>query len=163
GEKAAEYLQDQGLYASLAEAMETTRYEINPQTGGGYAADNQAQQWRVAFSTSGLRVEPSGSKRPDWQFGLKLPGYGYGAPLTPVAAGRIKANANRFELDHSSLTEWYVNSKQGLEQGFTLAEPPGVRLGLTRLRVALAVSGNLTASLEADGQAINFTRDDGAR
>jgi hypothetical protein len=35
------------------------------------------------------------------------------------------ARTNRVEYKRGALTEWYINGPPGLEQGFTLAKPPG--------------------------------------
>jgi hypothetical protein len=42
--------------------------------------------------------------------------------LTAVAPGEVVSNGNRVEIRRESLLEWYVNSTDGLEQGFTLSE-----------------------------------------
>ena len=51
------------------------------------------------------------------------------------------------EYRRGSLTEWYMDGPLGLEQGFTLAAPPG-RKHSGPLTVALALSGDLTAVAE---------------
>jgi hypothetical protein len=52
--------------------------------------------------------------------------------------------------------EWYVNTAAGLEHGFDLPAPPGVKTGQEPLRVALALEGELRAEAVEGGQALEF-------
>jgi hypothetical protein len=88
---------------------------------------------------------------------MRFVGYGYGENLLPVEVfAELAAQENRIEYRRlaSPLTEWYVNKAEGLEQGFTIAAPPGVRSEGARLRLALEVTGDLRAELVEEGQAI---------
>lgn len=59
------------------------------------------------------------------------------------------------EINHQSSTsdsqptivEWYVNTAAGLEHGFDLPAPPGVKTGEEPLRVALELAGDLKPHL----------------
>jgi FG-GAP repeat/HYR domain len=82
---------------------------------------------------------------------LRLKGVGFGEQLAPVAAPELHRQGKRIEYRRGALTEWYVNDKQGLEQGFTLATRPSGATEDARLRLSLAVSGDLKASASADG------------
>jgi len=55
------------------------------------------------------------------------------------------------EYRRGPLTEWYENGPVGLEQGFTLTEPPGERNGKP-LTIEIEVLGNLHAQQGADGK-----------
>ncbi|MDE2484740.1 MAG: FG-GAP repeat protein, partial [candidate division NC10 bacterium] len=86
---------------------------------------------------------------------LQLTGYGYGTPSQPVRHATPRAEHNRVEYRHGPLTEWYVNSPLGLEQGLTLRTPPqGRRTG--PLTLALRLSGGLTPRLDASKTAATF-------
>jgi hypothetical protein len=88
---------------------------------------------------------------------LRLAGVGFGGSL--VAVGRVAPHArgNRVSYVHPGVTEWYANGPLGLEQGFTVARP---KLGGTgALRLSLAVSGDLRASLADQGRAVNLEHD----
>ena len=54
------------------------------------------------------------------------------------------------------LTEWYVNRPEGIEQGFTLNEPPRRRNYVLNeeLRLVMSLEGDLHAQLKENGQAI---------
>jgi hypothetical protein len=58
------------------------------------------------------------------------------------------------------MTEWYENGPLGLEQGFTLAHPPGKATG-EPLTLELALRGDLVAALESTGTSLELKRKDG--
>ena len=60
-----------------------------------------------------------------------------------------------------AITEWYVNTAAGLEQGFTLESAPGERRDGEPLRVVLAFEGDLRAEAVDGGQALEFKDDAG--
>ena len=62
-----------------------------------------------------------------------------------------------------AITEWYVNTAAGLEQGFTLESAPGERRDGERLRVVLALEGDLRAQAVDGGQALEFMDGAGQR
>jgi hypothetical protein len=176
GEQARQYLKERGLYDRLRASIEASRYEINwrrraspPELGGAYEATNPGQGLRAYFTPTEMRLIPDASDLPGgarpqrWRFGMKLRGYGYGKQIQPLAAGFVTVKGNRIEIQKSAgaqpqsvITEWYINRKEGLEQGFTLTAPPGVRMA-EPLRLALAVTGGLKASLAEAGQAVVLT------
>jgi hypothetical protein len=72
------------------------------------------------------------------------------------APASIHAAGTRIEYRRGPLTEWYVNARQGLEQGFTLRErPEHPQRG--PLKIELAVSGGLQPALV--GEHIELRRD----
>ena len=75
--------------------------------------------------------------------------------LAHVAAESIHANAegNRLTVERSeNLTEWFVNEPRGIEQGFTLTEPPAD--GRIAMRLTTSLSPTLTGG--GDAQEIRF-------
>jgi hypothetical protein len=166
GVEAIEQLKKDGSYTSLAAAMNAARYQIHRSSGSGGAAGisdllgapsvweatNSAQQFDSHFSEKGVWIAERQSAQPQWQFGMKLTGVGYGDALTPVGDGEISAQGKRIEIRKSQITEWYVNKPEGLEQGFTLSAPPASNRN-GRLRLNLNVTGELHAKAAANGQA----------
>src|SRR5207245_45285 len=71
-----------------------------------------------------------------------------------------RADSNRVEYRRGSLTEWYVNGPAGLEQGFTINEPPGRSHGQP-LTVLLAHSGDWTATVDASRTGLNLSERNG--
>ena len=75
------------------------------------------------------------------------------------------AGGNRIEYRRSLLgddgaggdvSEWYVNTPAGLEQGFTIESAPGERREGERLRMTLALEGELRAQTVDGEQALEF-------
>ena len=96
--------------------------------------------------------------------GMSLMGYGYGHDILPLSGAQVAVEGNRVEYRYGeevALTEWYLNGPLGLEQGFTLSGPPGGTQGAEPLRIELALSGDLTATLEEGGAAIAFANAEG--
>ena len=177
GEEAVKHLQQQGTFTSLAAAITTATYSINRVNSVGrvtsahneaaYEAVNSKQALRAIFTGGGVRVHSSGEQK--WQLGLRLKGYGYGKQLRRVVSGEMKTQGSRIEISKhtaerrqsSSLTEWYENKPDGLEQGFTLSAPPITdsrqqARAPQRLRLTLALTGNLHGVVTGDGRAMRL-------
>ncbi|HUD99261.1 MAG TPA: FG-GAP repeat protein [Bryobacteraceae bacterium] len=118
----------------------------------GFTARNDGQELSSAFTRAGLEVRSHGSR-----FRLHLRAYGYGGALQPAGEAVPCAETNRIEYRRGPLTEWYVNGPLGLEQGFTLAQPPGSREHRGVLIIALAVSGDLTAAVDPGKTSLTLT------
>jgi hypothetical protein len=63
----------------------------------------------------------------------------------------------------SAIIEWYHNTAAGLEQGFTIESAPGERRDGERLRVGLALEGELRAEVVEGGKAVEFRDHAGQR
>ena len=178
GEAALAHLKQRGIYQTIRRQLEAEHYRIRPLPAGGapvgqaaYRADNHAQQLRADFAPDGLRLSPRQESQGQWQSRMKLIGYGYGAQILPASAARLTAAGNRIEIHHQfptpdsqpPIVEWYVNTAAGLEHGFDLPAPPGVKTGQEPLRVALALEGELRAEAVEGGQALEFKDDAGQR
>ena len=123
--------------------------------GGGLHAENPQHRLAMDFTTEGAQVR---SRDARWE--LTTRAYGYGDALYPVNAAAPHISANRVEYRRGNLTEWYANGPLGLEQGFTLAEPPGKGNGQP-LTIELALTGDVVGSLEPDRTTLTLTRKDG--
>ena len=176
GAAAVEQLKQQGLYDSLNQALTATRYGLKPVPAaqrsartGDYLADNPAQQLRASFAADGPELQAATPPGQAWRLGIKLRSVGYGAQPSKVGSGTLTAGSNRIEYSRTLATaesasrnppptikEWYNNTPTGLEQGFTLTQPPGERRAGEPLRLALALTGELRARAVADGQAVEF-------
>jgi len=126
--------------AGLEAAIEAARHAMEPE-GAGYRASNPRQQLALRFEQAGARVQAAEAAT----VRLRLAGYGRGNQRIEPAEAVLRAAQNRMEYRRGALTEWYVNDRWGLEQGFTLAERPE---GEGALVVALAVEGGLKPRLE---------------
>jgi len=121
-------------------------------TSNGLEATNSHGALTTRFTAAGVQVT-SGTLR----WAMTLHGYGYGNAIKGVAKASPLANQNRVEYRRGPLTEWYANGPVGLEQGFTIAAPPGKRTGKP-LTITLGLSGDLTALM--DGSTTGLTLSD---
>ncbi|MEP7340229.1 MAG: putative Ig domain-containing protein, partial [Acidobacteriota bacterium] len=165
GAEAIEQLKKDGSYPSLASAMNAARYQMRRGSGVAtrmsdllgvpnvWEAPNPAQQFESYFSENGMWIAQRQAAQPQWQFGMKLTGFGYGDAIMPVGVGEISTQGERIEIRKSQITEWYVNKPDGLEQGFTLSAPPTSKRN-GRLRLNLNVTGELHAKAAANGQSL---------
>ncbi len=125
-----------------------------------YHAQAIRNGYRLKHPETGLVAEFTGQgmqlKSADpGSWGLKLEAYGSGQKLWAVPAARPRANGNRVEYRRGYLVEWYANGPAGLEQGFTIAKPPAPGAS-GALILALALSGDLTAKLDAGKSSLSL-------
>ena len=150
-----------GASASMTAATDHFRrseYFATRVASGALQAPNRAQGLRT-ISTRGPRVVPRESTGPSWEWSLSLARYGRAGELQTVAPAEPAPSGNRVEYVRDALTEWYVNDERGLEQGFTLREPPA---GEGHLVFELAVGGTLHPERSEDGLEIQFAHEDGS-
>lgn len=124
----------------------------------GLRASNASQRLTSSFTRTGVSVA-SGAAR----VGLLPRAIGYGEALAPLPAATPRAARNRVSYARGDVREWYANGPLGLEQGFTIARPPGgagaARAADAPLTLSLAVSGNARATLAKDATSVAFLRD----
>src|SRR5580704_17927852 len=124
------------------------RYGVRSRDGVLWT-DN-GQNLAADFTPSGVQVH-----RGNTLWGMRMVAYGYGNDLRGVDPAPPQATGNRVEYRRGSLTEWYVNGPLGLEQGFTIAQPPGQSHGRP-LTVALALSGDYTPTVDETGTSLTL-------
>jgi hypothetical protein len=117
---------------------------------GGFQAITPSQHLDTRFTAQGAAVS---SGRMHWSMALQ--GYGYGVAVKPAQAVVPEANLNRVEYRRGALTEWYINGPMGLEQGFTLSDPPAGNHG-EALTLMVGIQGDLTASVDEDGKGLTL-------
>ncbi|MCA9933095.1 MAG: hypothetical protein H6662_16560 [Ardenticatenaceae bacterium] len=131
------------LAPKLAQAVQAdlpTAYQ--PQANGRHwTTTNPAQGWQTTFEATGPVLTAD-----QWQWGLTLQSWGYAGAQQPAVPtqptqenGRVTYQRGRY------LSEWYLNTQWGLEQGFTLAQRPPAAVGLLTLQ--MNVTGSLTPQL----------------
>src|SRR5262249_4598513 len=113
------------LAAVQADAPEEYNFTVHP--GHRCEAINTAHKLYASFTLNGVELALASKvdANAPWQWRMELRGCGYGEDIKAVSqAAEFVASGNRFEYQRGALTEWYVNGPLGLEQGFTLFEPP---------------------------------------
>jgi len=139
---------------STALGKDDSGYRVHPHANG-LRGENLQQALVAEFTRRGAEVR---SHNVRW--GLETRGYGYGDALHMLKAVAPQANANRVEYRRDGMTEWYENGPLGLEQGFTLAHPPGKATG-EPLTLELELRGDLVAAVESTGTSLELRRKDG--
>lgn len=163
GEAAIAHLKQNGMYDLLAQAVTAARYQVTANEGGA-TAFNEANGMRLDFTESGWQLK-STTKDKSWSSSWQLNSFGYGSKQTKAAAGAWQTTENRVELARANqrITEWFVNTPNGVEHGFTLAARPDAESSDEALRLVMKVDGDLTAQAERDGQALTLVEGDGAK
>jgi hypothetical protein len=147
--------------------LATARYGVYPEPRqlASWQAENPAQQICARFTPEGVQVEAKSGDGVPQRIGMKLRSVGYGERTIGVSAARMTTSGSRIEYRRplvgsdsaaGAITEWYVSTAAGLEQGFTVESAPGERRDGERLRVVLALQGDLRAQAVDDGQALEF-------
>ena len=168
--EAAQYQIDQQPQAQKSSALRSGLRKNNAEI---YEATNPAQKLKARFNGSDVVLQPlTNNLTTTLQARLRLRSYGYGRRMLTAGAGTMRVDGNRIEnarrlatqsnptnTDRGSsdqIVEWYQNRKDGLEQGFTLAAPPGKRHEGTPLRVRLTVTGKVRPVLVDSGKALEL-------
>lgn len=117
---------------------------------GYYWAPNQSQRWQTIFTPQGVQVTPQDNA--DWIWGLTLTSYGYTDNIASFTGHTPTLQADENTLTYhwnENLSEWWINTNNGLEQGFTLLERPA-NSNQSALVLEMAIEGNLTPHLAGD-------------
>ena len=146
---------------SSALGHDDARYAVR-KTLDGYSAQNTANHLAARYGAKGVEIL---SQNAIW--GFEFQGWGYGEHLANKnkAAVAPRVNDNRVEYRRGALTEWYVNGPLGIEQGFTISQPPVTLPDSSHdaLDIALRLRGNLSASVESGRHALVLRDQTGAQ
>ena len=117
-----------GLASAVARALQDALPDTYHLTetrfmeGTGFLAANPTHGMQFDFTPTGPQVR---SPTANWTWGMELTGLGYVGAVQPVPPANLVAEGARLEYRRGpALTEWYLNTTWGLEQGFTLPAPP---------------------------------------
>lgn len=151
--------QDTGLRAALNGARYgVTRAANTPLGRWAWHAPNPAAGYDAYITEEGVTIVVDGEPF----VSLRLRGYGYGTGLRAIAPGQVSGDKQTINLTRDkSVQEWYVNSPDGLEQGFTFAKPPAGRRPGVPLRLSLRVGEGAQATASADGRRVTLRGADG--
>lgn len=113
----------------------------------GYTVRTAASGTSVYLNAASAQIEAG-----DLAWDLHLQGWGYDTVQTLNAQPELAVAANRAEYRYPGLSEWYVNGPFGLQQGFTVAQPPSSGQG-SQLSLALNL-GELQAQVDEDRKGV---------
>jgi hypothetical protein len=138
---AAERKADMALRMAYSDAIghDNSAYHIN-----NHNATNPDHGYDVQFGSDNVSILNNGDT---WS--VELTGYGYGDSLITPVEPSIEQSANRITYHRDTLDEWYINGQIGLQQGFTLYEPPAAS-GNGELTLLMTLSGTMQAALKSD-------------
>jgi hypothetical protein len=122
--------------------------------GTALQADNAGHGFTARFGSGGVEIGSGGQR-----VLLQPVAWGQGNELLPLPAAVPQAFGNMVTSLRGSVGEWYINGPLGLQQGFTVAEPPPACSGV--LKIAMAIDGALAGRVEADGRGVLLTGADG--
>jgi hypothetical protein len=88
----------------------------------GLQAPSRCHVFRTYFESTGIRVVDRIAEDSPQLLALRLEQMGRANFLAPVSPGKVTSTGNLVEIRRGSLTEWYLNSPNGLEQGFTVSK-----------------------------------------
>ena len=89
-----------------------------------YQAPNRAHDLRLYFDEGGVEVLDRSGEGAPTLLRLELSRWGRVGDWHAASPGRLRAEANRLELEREGLREWYVNSESGVEQGWVVSQRP---------------------------------------
>jgi hypothetical protein len=94
------------------------------------------------------RIKGADPKEGGWKLGLSLARSGREGALEAVEpAPAVAAADNRIELRRGAVTEWYVNTPRGLEQGFRIDSPPEPYAPELPVILEMNLTGGLSAAI----------------
>ncbi|MGH9936654.1 MAG: FG-GAP repeat protein, partial [Blastocatellia bacterium] len=158
GAAALDQLKQDGQYDSLQAAIRQARFSVSraehtPLGRAAWHAPNPAAGYDAYVTEAGVSVAVNDQS----YVSLSLHSLGYGHAMQGVAPGKVSGDKQTIDImREGGVREWYVNGPEGLEQGFTLAEPPGARHKGIPLRLALQVSEGWRAVASEDGRRITL-------
>src|SRR5690606_6897495 len=130
-----------GLLPAVAEELGWEAPWRPEATATGAQAANPRHGLAARFDAQGLHLATGAG-----EIRLALAGFGRDGELQAPGAAEAEVDGARVVYRHDAhLTQWFINSPLGLEQGFTLERRPE---GGGELRFALALGGDLQARLE---------------
>ncbi len=164
GSAAIERLKQDGQYDSLQAAMEQARLTVSqtsqtPLGRAAWHAPNQAAGYDAYVTEAGVSIAINDKT----YVSLHLQRLGYGQALQAIRPGTVSGDERTINIERAGgVQEWFVNSADGLEHGFTLSEPPaGAHPQDEPLRLAMQVSRGWQAIASEDGQRIALRNDGG--
>ena len=139
-----------GLAPAVARALQK---EIPPiyhmsRQGKDFQASNPAHGMSFTFTQEGPKVQDVNGA---WQWGMSLKRYGYAGSELRAPVAHLSGHRGRMEYQRGpTLTEWYLNTTWGMEQGFAIASAPAPCPPGENLVLEMTLSGPLQPRLQGN-------------
>jgi hypothetical protein len=154
---------DASWWRTVTADLARREYEVSATPAGDLQAPNRGQNLRTIFGGGGIEVVPRTEKNvaPAWRFAWETRSMGREDGIEAAELARPEAVGSRVTYIRDGWSEWYENTVDGLEQGFTFTERP---VGAAPLRIVgrITGAGALEPRAGEDG-AIDFLDAHGAR
>ncbi len=138
----------------LWQAFSETRHAVEPNKEKKenyiYKAYNPKNRYGIRYGEQGLKLLSR-----DWEFVMSLHSYGQESALVPVNKATLHTEGNKVSYNRGSISEWYINDTQGLEQGFTLDKPKNYD-ARQELILTFELKGELTPKWKIKGESLSF-------
>ena len=156
--------QPAGWLQRIERQIARSEYFWSATADGSFTAPNRSNGLRSQIASDGIEVRPREGRvpggDPTWNFSLRTVGFGYEGDVRLVGDSEIVQHQNRIERLSRGFIEWFVNDECGVEQGWTILEPPpGVNASTLRIELE---SAGLRACVSDDGCSIAFVEESGA-
>ncbi len=140
--------------SSLQDAYQQTIHQIKPTPASGattqsWTASNPGSRLQIEFDGKGMQAKSTTS---DWLFRMELTGIGNEQGIKRVSRAKTSIKGSRLNYQRKKLVEWYINSPDGLEHGFTIDKP----LGKKELLLQFSLGGNVTPQITSKNQALKL-------
>ena len=125
-------------------------------SGQRLQAPNRAQGFRSIYGPERIVVEPRQvESATTWSFTWRTARWGRPQAMQNLEppSGSPIARGPQVTYTRPGLCEWYENRREGLEQGFTIAERPA---GRGQVAIVGEIGGGLRAHLHSDGTAVDL-------
>ncbi len=146
--------QNQTLQAAMQQAQLAVSLAVQTPLGrAAWHAPNRSAGYDAYVTENGVSIALGNQA----YVSLSLQKLGYGTALRTVAPGKVSGDQQTITLMRDGgVQEWYVNGPDGLEHGFTLSNPPGLRQQGVPLRMVMQISEGWRAAASEDGKAVTL-------
>ncbi len=147
---------DDPLYNRYLEAAEAAyanpSYFARPTASGNFVVENESAYISAEFSQHDMTIDAMLGEA-----SFDLTGFGRGERVRAVRNVQPTASGPRVEYQYrNGIVGWYINSTEGLQQGWTIPEAPAGAEG--DLILELGYEDGLTPQLRDEGHGLEFMR-----
>ncbi|MBD3868666.1 MAG: FG-GAP repeat protein, partial [Acidobacteria bacterium] len=148
------------MAGGVAVAQQETIYRFAPGQDGNWQAPNRFHRFSVQIGADRISLhDPSGLDGSP-VLTLDFVAVSAGSHRQVPGIPRVAVSGSRVERFFDGFSDWYINDRKGLKQGFTIgARPTGDSTGLLTLH--FAIGGSLSAFPAPDGSSVVFRNSTG--
>jgi hypothetical protein len=137
-----------------------SEYRFSVSRRGILSAPNRAQGIRTTVAGRGIEMVPLRPEAAAWKIGLRLKRFGREGALKTAGRGTVVVTQERVERKRAGLDEWYVNSPEGLQAGFSVSgdgTPEAKDIRDRPLQIEIGVISDARPVQSEDGSVVRFS------